>query len=261
MKDNLKKGFWELSHRLEEKAVTKVSNMLAPFDEPIKLLYECGVEVVTLNSRREVAKEIDLQVAALFLKRCLTDLRAIWRLLLMGYTSQAGTLAAATFEYALIVSAIVGNVERSHELLELSDKEEGKLWSVWKLCGFEAEHEKEEKINLDSINLKERQKELYNSYQWLCGVKHPTLASARHDAGATSINGTSYVVMAAPDIGILDLWKKFEILSLVITRIYSAIKRYSKNMAFESDDDNVRRWQSRFDTVVELSLKAYTPTY
>lgn len=58
-----------------------------------------GGEAPTLTSDLHGKKH--LQLAAVFLKRTLIDLRATWLLLLNGYTPSTGSVAAALLEHAL----------------------------------------------------------------------------------------------------------------------------------------------------------------
>jgi len=96
------RGLWDALATLELSSAPKIAKALKPFSRPVTDCYECGVEVPTLSGKHK--NTADLRVAGLFLKRVLNDLRATWDLLLLGYTSQAGSVAAAAFENTLIIS-------------------------------------------------------------------------------------------------------------------------------------------------------------
>ncbi len=106
-------GLWNALSALEIASTSQVAKMLKPFSLPVTDCYECGVEALTLSCKHENTK--DMRVAGLFLKRLLNDLRAVWNLLLLGYTSQAGSVAAAAFENALITSCVAGNIRRAEK--------------------------------------------------------------------------------------------------------------------------------------------------
>ena len=123
-------GLWDALSPLELASSPKIAEMLKPFKQPITDCCECGVEVPTLPCKRDATK--DIGVAALFLKRLLNDLRAVWNLLLLGYTSQAGSVAAAAFENALITSCVADNALMAKKLQ--SSQSGGSPWSVPDLC-------------------------------------------------------------------------------------------------------------------------------
>ncbi|EMT49948.1 hypothetical protein I532_24945 [Brevibacillus borstelensis AK1] len=174
----------------------------------------------------------DLIVAALFLKRCLNDFRAVWRLLNIGYTSQAACIAAATFEYALMISVVSGRVDRARIINELDETESP--WKASELCQMEVDALREEaKINgerFSKADSKKAYKSLYSLYKWLCKIKHPTLLSVQYDAGATSTRDGEYVIMAAPDIDVLDLANKYKVLNVLIGRLHAAIRKFAFSM-------------------------------
>lgn len=242
---------------MEFSANLTISEMLAPYNKPIENCYECGVEVPTLPCKR--SKEIDLLLSALFLKRSLTDLRAIWLLLLQGYTSQAGSIAAATFENALMSSCIAGDLGRAEKL---SKSETGESpWKVVDLCKIMAKQsEIEAKIinkPYSQANFEIEWMELYGSYKWLCKIKHPTIPSTLHDAFAASVKSEEYVVMAVPDLRPDDLPNKFTILSITISRIHAAIRNFAFSCELNYEDDRVQKWLQGFNSIIPASIEAY----
>lgn len=219
--------------------------MLKPFLQPITDCYECGVEVPTLPCRRETTK--DISVAALFLKRLLNDLRATWNLALLGYTSQAGSVAATAFENALAISCIAGSISRAEQFWK---SKTGLPWSVAKLCRMHARRTTEDENYWRG---------LYALYEWLCKVKHPTIPSALHDAFSVSLTGAEYIVMAAPDTRMEDLPSKAFILSVTVVRVTEAIKGFALARQLDFEKSNVSSWQERLDSIETNLDKALTP--
>lgn len=252
-------GFWDALSPLELAESPKIAEMLAPFLQPIRDCYECGMEVPTLGCKRE--KTTDIAIAALFLKRLLNDLRATWNLLLLSYTSQAGSVAAAAFENALIVSCLAGNVHRAEKMW--SHKSGGSPWSVASLCKMYAhqsrEKDKESAKILSDQEYDTQAEAMYAQYQWLCKVKHPTLPSALHDAFSVSLTGDEYMIMAAPDARTEDLPSKAFILSVTILRVTEAVDAFARARELDFDKPNVISWQKRFDSIVTNLDKAVDP--
>jgi hypothetical protein len=242
-------GFWDALSPLEVAESPKIAKMLKAFSRPVTDCYECGVEVPTLSCKREKTK--DIAIAALFLKRLLNDLRATWKLLLLGYTSQAGSVAAATFENALITSCLAGNIQRAEEMW--NHESGGSPWSMTNLCTMHVnqleEQDKNYGIALSNQEYDNLPEALYALYQWLCKVKHPTLPSALHDAFSVSLKGDEYLIMAAPDTRIEDLPNKAFILSITILRVKEAIGSFALARELDYDKSNVIAWQNRFDSI------------
>lgn len=253
------RGLWDALSALELASTPKIAKMLKPFAQPVTDCYECGVEVPTLSCKHENTK--DMRVAGLFLKRLLNDLRAVWNLLLLGYTSQAGSVAAAAFENALIISCVAGNIRRTEEFLNC--KAGGLPWSVAELCKIYTRQLKEEskKSGRTSAHLEDETywEALYSLYMWLCKLKHPTIPSALHDAFSVSLTGADYIIMAAPDTRIEDLPSKAFILSVTILRVKEAIENLALIRKLDFEKPNVISWKKRFDSIVTNLDKAVDP--
>ncbi len=252
-------GFWNALTLLELAESPKIGEMLKHFSQPITDCYECGMEVPTLSCRREKTKGI--AISALFLKRLLNDLRATWNLILLGYTSQAGSVAAAAFENALIINCLAGNVRRAEKMWK--HKSGGSPWSTATLCKMYAylskqEDEKSGKV-LSDQEYDTQTEMMYALYQWLCKVKHPTLPSALHDALSVSLTGDEYMIMAAPDARIEDLPNKAFILTVTMLRVVEAIDSFAIARELDSGKPNVIAWQKRFDSIVTNLDKAVDP--
>lgn len=252
-------GFWSALSPLELAESQKIVKMLKPFSRPITDCYECGMEVPTLSCKREKTK--DIAIAALFLKRLLNDLRATWNLLLLGYTSQAGSVAAAAFEISLITSCIAGNFQRAEKIWH--HESGGSPWPVANLCKMYVHQLKEQDEKYGEASSDQEydtlSEALYALYQWLCKVKHPTLPSALHDAFSVSLTGNEFMIMAAPDTRVEDLPNKAFILSVTILRVKEAISSFALARELDYDKSNVISWQNRFDSISTNLDKAVDP--
>lgn len=253
------RGFWNILSALESSMTPKITKTLGSFSQPLKDCYECGVEVATLSCKRDRTK--DIAVTGLFLKRILNDLRATWNLLLLGYTSQAGSVAAAAFENALIISCIAGDISRAKTFLNC--KSGGSPWSVADLCKMYTRKLKEESKESGKISAKIEDdtywEVLYSQYMWLCKLKHPTMPSVVHDAFSVSLTGKEYMIMAAPDDRVEDLPSKAFILSVTVLRVIEAIESFAQARELDSKDSKVISWKERFDSITENLEKAVKP--
>lgn len=211
-------GLWAALTPLELASSPKIAEVLRPFLRPITDCYECGVEVPTLPCRAQTTKAT--RVAALFMKRLLNDLRATWNILLLGYTSQAGAVAAAAFENALVVSCTAGSIDRAEQCLK---SQTGLPWSIAALCRMDASQTTEDK---------DYWRVLYAQYQWLCKVKHPTLPSVLHDAFSVSLDGKAFI------------------LSVTILRVKEAIDRFAVARDLDTTAPRAVLWQERMDSII-----------
>ncbi len=252
-------GLWLALSAVELADSPKIAKMLKPFHQPLTDCYECGVEVPTLSYKRE--KELDIIVTGLFLKRILNDFRATWNLLLLGYTSQAGSVAAAAFENALIIDCVAGNIPRAKKML--ANKSWGSPWSVTDLCKMYTNQLKEAntKTGEASTDLEDESywEVLYSQYRWLCKVKHPTIPSTLHDAFSVSLNSDEYIIMAAPDTRIEDLPSKAFILTVTASRVKEAIDSFALARELDYKHPDVISWKKRFDSIVTNLDKAVDP--
>jgi len=254
-------GLWNALSIVERAESPKLAKVLGPFSRPVANCYECGVEVPTLPSKRAQTK--DIGVAALFLKRTLNDLRATWNLLLQGYTSQAGSVAAAAFENALIVTCIAGDADRANLLI--TSKSGESPWSVADLCKMHM-RQAQEQAEKCGKSFSEREfdlswRELYAQYAWLCKIKHPTMPSALHDAFSVSLKEEEYIVMAAPDTRPEDTPNKAMILVATINRILAAIRKFASACEIDLGHSRVISWQKRLDSVIPDIKEAMKPLW
>lgn len=250
-------GLWDALDEMEPSARIKLASSLVPFEKALRLCYEAGVEAPTLSASRHA--EEDVRCAALFLKRCLNDLRATWLLVRVGYTSQAASIAASLWENALVVSVVAG---RAAEIQELQNAGDGEIpWGPIRLAQKLADLWQEETLRKSQpFPDSEREKawrEVYSAYKWLCQIKHPTVRSTIYDAPATTVESGAYVVMAAPDMRDADLVVKATVLTISLSRSLEAVRRFAlgtdPHRLVETNSPFWRRFKSAESAALEAS--------
>jgi len=251
MKD-IRKGdpgwFWKACTDIENGAKKSLSDVLKPFDMLIRDCYESGIIVPTLSKE---LKEKDILLSSFYLKRVLTDLRSIWLLISIGYTSQAASVASSLFENALAVSCIAGSQENSEKVL----RNNGDLpWSVQNLVKMYTKKFRLDGLKEGEQNYQEeyeiRWREVYSHYKWLCKIKHPTLRSLVHECKSTTVKNGLYVIMAAPDLSLNDLSIKIIIITVVISRVTEAIRSYIIASGCDNNSDDYKIFNKRIEDII-----------
>ena len=97
---------------------------------------------------------------------------------------------------------------------------------------------------------------LYAAYKWLCQIKHPTLKSAFHDSVSTSLEPTSYVVMAAPDLRSEDLPVKATIAAVAFSRTHDAITAFVQSLSPDRKNERYKDFERRMTVSSKEALKA-----
>jgi hypothetical protein len=256
MKLKSAKGFWNLLPALGKSMTSKLMVALQPFADITATCYECGMEVPTLPHARKNTK--DIRIAALFLKRCLNDLRATWILLTAGYTSQAGAVAAAAFENTLVISSVLGKPNGAEKLAHSISGDVP--WTVAEMCKVHIKGCKDrESQKYTDEELEYASNMLYAHYVWLCMIKHPNMQSVIHDALSTKISDGQYAVMVAPDTRPEDLPNKAEILAIILNRIACAIDDFGLAYDLDHKHQRVTHWQKRLDSILPSIHKVIDP--
>ena len=241
---------------METAAERSLRDSLAIMEPAFRACYEAGVQVVTLPSDRSSARELIL--AAPFLKRALNDLRAVWDLLLRGYTSQAASVAAALFENALAVTVVARDQAAASELeastggdlpwrAQAQSKRAAKIWL----------RDDREQANAPTTSKESLWRAAYAAYKWLCKIKHPTMPSAVHDAGATTVANGTYVVMAAPDVRPEDLPVKATVAMIAVSRCYEAVHSFAIALQPQADDPYYHDFAKRLTEAFSAGKSAY----
>jgi hypothetical protein len=249
--------WWAVLDEKESSAQKEIKTTLAPFEESVKTVYECGTNVIFLKGEN-IHKE-DIKLAALFLKRCLADFRVIWNLLNTGYASQAGTIIAGTFENALLVSAVAGDAKETKKLIKIMSK--GNSWPIKELC------KKLSRKNVSSkegLTKREAEKKFelgwrasYGIYMWLCMLKHPTLPSLIHDAFSSSPDNDAYFLLTMPDTRKEDFALKTSVLYQVVTQVYTAICSFSEALNIDQNNPDFLYWNDRLKKAINVFVKLF----
>jgi hypothetical protein len=150
--------------------------------------------------------------AALFLKRTLTDLRAVWKLLSLGYTSQGAAVASSLFEHSLAAILIVGGDKVTERIIEEMDTKEMGSPRIEELCRLY-------KTKTGTWP--------YPIYKWLCKMKHPTLATLRHEVRSSMSRGGEFGLGITPNRSPDDLGNKRFILGLCIGQTLEAMRAFA----------------------------------
>jgi hypothetical protein len=253
---NHPEGLWKSCDIMELSVVNELHKQLSAFEKPLTDCYEAGVQAATIVGKRN--HEEDMRIAAMFLKRTLTDLRAIWILMCSGYTSQAAAVCVALFEHALSVNCLAGNAENAKKLLKTNG---GDLpWSPLELSKIVAHQAKEDAISRRaSWTLRDYElvwREVYAGYKFLCKIKHPTLRSVAHDLTSTNIRPNEFVVMAAPNFEAEDLPLKVTIIAIAISRTTSSIDRFVSGIQCSKEDARFKDFDARLSRVSSATLAA-----
>jgi len=247
-------GLWDGCSEMEKAAMRVLSAQLAPFETPLRNCYEAGVQAPTLPGKRHKAE--DMRLAALFLKRTLTDLRGVWLFTHLGYTSQAASVAAVLCEHALAVNYLAGSVNNAKELLR--NKTGDLPWSVAQLSkALSRQHNLEVERGQKKPRHKSDWREIYSAYKFLCKMKHPTLRSTMHDAFSATVKGVEFVVMAAPDVREEDLPLKATILAISISRCYQAVRQFAIALKCDSHSEYYKSFIDRMSSIIPDTINAY----
>lgn len=251
-------GLWDACSSMESTARTLVADQLKPFENVVRTLYAAGVQAPTLPSER--TSEMDMLIAALFLKKALNDFRSAWLLLHLGYTSQAAAVVASLFENSLAVTYIAGQQQSVDDLRSCNEDE--LPWKIIEMAQglarkWQAEAQLEGK-KFEESDYEASWMRIYAGYKWLCKIKHPTLRSAIHDSSATRIAADEYVIMAAPNVDPNDVTVKAHILVIAINRLREALRSFVMASRADTKNEEYKAFVKRIDEVYEQTKTAYT---
>lgn len=220
---------------------------LLEWNEIIKNCIEAGGLVPTLPAKNSGLPRIN--AAAPFLKRALTDLRAIQLLITIGYTSQAASIAASLWENAL-TAAILADSESLTFQAKLTKFAEIP-WPPLQLAKLNAKRELKIQYKGQSYAQKEFEDSwtiTYYNYKWLCQIKHPTWQSAFHDVKSATTTKEQYALFPFPCNFPEDMHLKFMILGISTSKALEAIKSFFLSLECDEGDEGY----SKFETKVNL---------
>lgn len=231
--------------------------ILEQFENAFKNCYESGVEATSFKFTRSNAE--DMKMASSFLKRSLTDFRAIWLLTTLGYTSQAASVAATLYEHSLVVVVLAGNPE-NEKIIKKSASGDAP-WKPRELAKMAVNIERKENQSCgqkkDNAHYEQRIKEIYYFYKYLCKTKHPTLPSVWHHSLGTKTDKESFVVRAYPDFRHEDLAFKCFVLLGSINCMHRAIRRFVINLGVKATREEFIIFSNKLNSATAESIEAF----
>ena len=250
-------GLWLACGDMERVAADFLIEVLSPFAEPMRLCYEAGIQAPTLPGTRHNSE--DLRIAALFLKKTLGDLRAVWLLTCMGYTSQAASVAASLYENALAVTSFAGDeaAAKKFSSSRLGDLPWGAKELAQRLGARWSSAAVTEGRSFTGAEREIAWRNVYSQYKWLCKIKHPTLPSALHDAGATAVTTPEFVVMAAPDLRPEDTPVKATVVFIALVRTLEAVRFFGREISPDKSHSTYIEFRHRVENASTLMADAY----
>lgn len=247
-------GTWERLDSMESGASSVIAKQLREFRLPFQEAYEAGVIAPMLKPASPPS--VDLNCAALLLKRSLNDFRVVWVLLNRGYTSQAASVAASLYESALATICLTlskQNVEayKAHPNREIP-------WKPMQMAKMVVKGTKTDS-EIQSKEFENHWRALYAHYVWLCQIKHSAHDSVLYDTSATSLDGKGYVVMAIPSTELADADLKAAIAIKSLLRITEATEAFAKALGFKDKLPDESRFAERIDFAREAGWNAFQP--
>lgn len=240
-KDSLE-GLWRATSQMEDGAREMLQPWLSQFQPAVEACYEAGVYAPMLW--REVERPEHVRCAALFHKKALTDYRAGWLLLSIGYTSAAAAVFASLWENALTVCHVITT---PGSVTEIRKHPEGDVpWKPMELAKHQARRLTADEVKSDLKDAYEATwREVYGPYKWLCKIKHPTVRSAAHDAFSASVKEDEFVVMAAPDVRESDRVTKALLLMIATARLSDATSAFVGGITADHESRDYQAYSAR----------------
>ncbi|OOY37353.1 hypothetical protein [Solemya velum gill symbiont] len=235
---------WQLLEDFEESTKNSTSFDLKEWNEIVKSTIEAGAMVSMLKAKNHGQQRI--LSAAPFLKRSLTDLRSVWLLIQIGYTSQAASVTASLYENALTASVLAYSDQLAQEAL--STKYSEIPWGAKKLAQLSAEIDLKRSFGNDDFPKDKYEGNWtvsYFGYKWLCQIKHPTWQSAFHDVKSSLVNEKDYVIFPAPCNKKEDLHLKFAVLGDAVGKTIAAIRSYCLSLECEEDNEEYKLFEDK----------------
>jgi hypothetical protein len=232
--DDPVQGGWDRLDRIEHWGRRRISRQLAEFENGFRLSYEAGIIAPALGHDGKPKK---FKHAALYLRRALNDLRAVWVLLSTGYTSQAATCAGSLFESSLACSCLlrpekIQAFEARLTSATGNDFPWGPMEMTRMLCAEGGD------LNNPDPEYQNAWRSLYARYVWLSQLRHSTFQSVVHDVGGSKLDCGEYVIMALPNCTEADLPVKLGIAVGALADIQQATRSFVTACGFGEQTGN-----------------------
>lgn len=250
---------WEALEEIESLSKNSMKTELAEWETIVRNCIEAGSLAPTLQAKNH--GETRFLAAGPFLKRSLTDLRAIWLLIQLGYTSQAACIAASLYENALTTAVLADSEELVNEAK--STKYSEIPWGAKQLAQLDAKRAL--KITYKGNNYPDKEYEdnwtiSYFNYKWLCQIKHPTWQSAFHDVKSSLLNEKDYAIFPVPSNHKDDMHLKYAIMGNSVSKTLEAVKSYFLSLECEEDSEGYNEFEDKVNKVhfgVIAQMKKY----
>ena len=239
---------WEVLEDIEALSRASMASDLVGWETIVRNCIEAGALVPMLPAKNH--GQFRLLAAAPFLKRSLTDLRSLWLLIRLGYTSQAGGVAASLYENALTAAVLADSEELAKKAA--STKYSEIPWPAKTLAQLDAKRALRITHKSDSYAKKEYEDNWtisYFNYRWLCQIKHPTWQSAFHDVTSTLINESEYAVFPLPCNLEEDMHLKYVILGGGVSKTLEAVKSYFLSLECEEGAEGYDVFEAKVNEV------------
>lgn len=188
--------------------------------------------------------------ASPFLKRALTDLRAVHLMIRIGYTSQAASVAASLWENALTAAVLADSDSLAKEAK--STKYSEIPWSPKQLAKLDAKRALKISYGADNYPQKEYEDNWtisYYNYKWLCQIKHPTWQSVFHDLRSAQVSEGEYAIFPFPCNFSEDTHLKYAVLGNAVSKALEAVKSYFLSLECDEQDEGYSIFEDKINIV------------
>lgn len=194
-------GAWDQLDRLEHFAARKLASRLLDIEGAFRTSYEAAMIAPTLRKQVDRGK---FTHAALYFRRALNDLRAVWLLLSSGYTAQGATSAGSLFESCLASICLLdpARVQEFENWLKSTDGNDFP-WGPMKMAQMTSSPTGDP--NNPDPHFQNSWRALYARYVWLSQMRHSTFQSVMHDVRGGMLDSGDYAMMAIPNCDESDL--------------------------------------------------------
>ncbi len=259
--DSPVQGAWDRMERLEYLGSRKLSPQLAEFQEAFTLSYEAALIAPTLRKQDDRER---FKHAALYFRRALNDLRAVWILLANGYTAQASSCAGSLFESCLATICLLedDNIQR-YESKRLSVTGNDFPWGAMEMAKMVCA--KGCDLTVPNPKYENSWRSLYARYVWLSQIRHSTFQSVIHEAASTKLDCGDYLIMAMPNCTESDLPVKIGIAIGALVDIQDATDallsafEYNPQAGNQLFDDRKQNAAAKIDSLVRVYMQMKNP--